>query len=145
MASPKAVDRADRSCRLIPPYYLPCSAWHGKAVTSAHHEDVGLSPDGHASAPPSGAAASSQPAGASVHAFFSGLRCSSRPAQRSFKPMAKVPRHHHHCLVSLPSLLYGNRVHAYDASQCPYSPTALASHVSVSGNLVRYAWPRPPR
>jgi hypothetical protein len=30
-------------------------------VTSAHHEEVGVSADGHASAPPSGAAAGGRP------------------------------------------------------------------------------------
>jgi hypothetical protein len=32
----------------------PCQAWHSYRVTSAHHEEVGVSADGHASAPPPG-------------------------------------------------------------------------------------------
>jgi hypothetical protein len=39
-------------------------------VTIAHHEEVGVSPDGPASAPPSGAAAHAPPAGASRPYWF---------------------------------------------------------------------------
>jgi hypothetical protein len=43
---------------------LPCQAWHGYGVTSAHRVEVEVGADGHASAPPSGAAAAAPPAGA---------------------------------------------------------------------------------
>jgi hypothetical protein len=36
---------------------LPCQAWHGNMVTNAHRVEVEVGADGHASAPPSGAAA----------------------------------------------------------------------------------------
>jgi hypothetical protein len=47
-----------------PPSPQPCTGWHGYRVTGAHHEDVGMSADGHAKAPPSRAAAAAPPAGA---------------------------------------------------------------------------------
>jgi hypothetical protein len=43
---------------------LPCQARHGYMVTSAHRVEVEVGADGHASAPPSGAAAAAPPAGA---------------------------------------------------------------------------------
>jgi hypothetical protein len=43
---------------------LPCQAWHGYMVTSAHRVEVEVCADGHASAPPSGAAAAAPPSGA---------------------------------------------------------------------------------
>jgi hypothetical protein len=43
---------------------LPCQAWHGYMVTSAHRVEVEVGTDGPASAPLSGAAAASPPAGA---------------------------------------------------------------------------------
>jgi hypothetical protein len=43
---------------------LPCQAWHGYGITSAHRVEVEVDADGHASAPPSGAAAAAPPAGA---------------------------------------------------------------------------------
>jgi hypothetical protein len=45
---------------------LPCQAWHGYMVTSAHRVEVEVGADGLANAPPSGAAAAAPPAGASV-------------------------------------------------------------------------------
>jgi hypothetical protein len=45
---------------------LPCQAWHGYMVTSAHRLEVEVSADGHASAPLSGAAAAAPPAGAVI-------------------------------------------------------------------------------
>jgi hypothetical protein len=52
-----------------PPDFTPPSlqqriAWHGYRTTIAHHEEVGVSADWHASASPSGAAAVSPPADA---------------------------------------------------------------------------------
>jgi hypothetical protein len=52
-----------------PPDFIPlcpqsCHAWHGYRVTIAYHEEVGVSADGLASAPPSGAAGAVPPAGA---------------------------------------------------------------------------------
>jgi hypothetical protein len=41
---------------------LPCQAWHGYGVTSAHRVEVEVGADGHANAPPSGAAAAAPPA-----------------------------------------------------------------------------------
>jgi hypothetical protein len=43
---------------------LPCQAWHGYMVTSAYRVEVEVCADGPASAPPSGAAAATPPAGA---------------------------------------------------------------------------------
>ena len=43
---------------------LPCQAWHGYGVTSAHRVEVEVGADGPASAPLSGAAAAAPPAGA---------------------------------------------------------------------------------
>jgi hypothetical protein len=43
---------------------LPCQAWHGCRVPSAHRVEVEVDADGHASAPSSGAAAAAPPAGA---------------------------------------------------------------------------------
>jgi hypothetical protein len=34
-----------------PPSPQPSQAWHGYRATNAHHEDVGVSADGHPSAP----------------------------------------------------------------------------------------------
>ena len=45
---------------------LPCQAWHGYGVTSAHRVEVEVGPDGPASVPPSGAAAAAPPAGAKL-------------------------------------------------------------------------------
>jgi hypothetical protein len=45
---------------------LPCQAWHGYGVTSAHRVEVEIDADGPASAPPSGAAAATPPAGADI-------------------------------------------------------------------------------
>jgi hypothetical protein len=45
------VDHTDRSRRLTPPSPLPFQAKHGNRVTNAHHEEVGVSANGHASAP----------------------------------------------------------------------------------------------
>jgi hypothetical protein len=50
---------------------LPCQAWHGYGVTSAHRVEVDVGTDGHASAPPSGAAAAAPPAGASFEVRIS--------------------------------------------------------------------------
>jgi hypothetical protein len=47
-----------------PPSSQPCQAWHGYRVTNAHHVEVGVSADGHASAPFSEATAAAPPAGA---------------------------------------------------------------------------------
>jgi hypothetical protein len=43
---------------------LPCEAWHGYMITSAHRVEVEVGADGPAKAPPSGAAAAAPPAGA---------------------------------------------------------------------------------
>jgi hypothetical protein len=43
---------------------LPCQVWHGYMVTNAHRVEVEVGADGHASAPPSGAAAAAPLAGA---------------------------------------------------------------------------------
>jgi hypothetical protein len=43
---------------------LPCQAWYGYGVTGAYRVEVDVGADGHASAPPSGAAAAAPPAGA---------------------------------------------------------------------------------
>jgi hypothetical protein len=43
---------------------LPCQAWHGYGVTSAHRVEVEVGAEKPASAPPSGAAAAAPPAGA---------------------------------------------------------------------------------
>jgi hypothetical protein len=60
---PTAADPADCRCRSsFSP--LPCQAWNGYGVTSAHRVEVGVGADGPASAPPSGTAAAAPPAGA---------------------------------------------------------------------------------
>jgi hypothetical protein len=51
---PTIANRADRSYGPSPPSHRPCHAWHGNRVTSAHPDDVGVSADGNASAPPPG-------------------------------------------------------------------------------------------
>jgi hypothetical protein len=43
---------------------LPCQAWHGYMLTSAHRVEVKVGTDELASAPPSGAAAAAPQAGA---------------------------------------------------------------------------------
>jgi hypothetical protein len=43
---------------------LPCQAWHGYMITSAHRVEVEVGADGHASAPSPGAAAAAPPADA---------------------------------------------------------------------------------
>jgi hypothetical protein len=45
---------------------LPCQILHDYGVTRAHRVEVEVGADGHASAPPSGAAAAAPPAGANV-------------------------------------------------------------------------------
>jgi hypothetical protein len=45
---------------------LPCQAWHGYMITSAYRVEVEVGADGHACAPPSGAAAAAPPAGAQI-------------------------------------------------------------------------------
>jgi hypothetical protein len=60
-AFPTAADPTDRAIGPLSP--LPCQAWHGYGVSSAHHGEV-RDADGPASAPPSGAAAATPPAGA---------------------------------------------------------------------------------
>jgi hypothetical protein len=59
-----AVDPADRSVVGTSFSPLLCQAWHGYGVTSAHRVEVEVGADGHASAPPSRAAAAAPPAGA---------------------------------------------------------------------------------
>jgi hypothetical protein len=49
-----------------PPSPQLCHIWHACKFTIAHHEEVGVSADGPASAPPSGAAADAPVAGADV-------------------------------------------------------------------------------
>jgi hypothetical protein len=49
---------------------LPCQAWHGYMVTSAHRVEVEAGTDGHASASPSRAAAAAPPAGANTISSF---------------------------------------------------------------------------
>jgi hypothetical protein len=49
---------------------LPCQAWHGYMVTNAHRVHVEVGADGLASAPLSGAAAATPPAGAHVTSLF---------------------------------------------------------------------------
>jgi hypothetical protein len=48
---------------------LPCQAWHGYGVTSAHCVEVEVGADEHASSPPCGAAAAALPAAASSRHF----------------------------------------------------------------------------
>jgi hypothetical protein len=67
---PISYDRADRSCWCV---VLPRQAWHGYMATSAHRVEVQVDADGHASAPLSGAAAASPPAGVQVIAYASGI------------------------------------------------------------------------
>ena len=62
MAFPTAADPTDLAVGPLRP--LPCQAWHGYGVSSAHHGGRGGDADGPASAPPSGAAAAAPPAGA---------------------------------------------------------------------------------
>jgi hypothetical protein len=50
---------------------LPCQARHGYMVTNAHRVEVEVVADGHASAPPSGAAAAAPPEGARLVRYFS--------------------------------------------------------------------------
>jgi hypothetical protein len=45
---------------------LPCQAWHGYGVTSAHRVEGEVGADGPTTAPPSGAAAAPPPAGANT-------------------------------------------------------------------------------
>jgi hypothetical protein len=56
MAFPIIDGHVDRSCRLTPPSPLSCWAWNCIWVTITHYEEVGVSADVPASAPPSGAA-----------------------------------------------------------------------------------------
>jgi hypothetical protein len=49
---------------------LPCQAWHGYGVTSAHRVEVEVGANGLASAPLSGAAAAALPAGAGLTVFW---------------------------------------------------------------------------
>jgi hypothetical protein len=49
---------------------LPCQAWHGYMVTSAHRVEVEVGADGPANAPPSGAAAAAPPAGAVIKLYI---------------------------------------------------------------------------
>jgi hypothetical protein len=46
---------------------LPCQAWHGYMVTTAHRVEVEVGADGPASAPLSGAAGAAPPAGTPLH------------------------------------------------------------------------------
>jgi hypothetical protein len=66
-AFPTTIGPADHSCWLTPPSPLPCHTGHGHGVTSSHHEEVGVSADGNASASLSGVAAVSPPADAHSH------------------------------------------------------------------------------
>jgi hypothetical protein len=54
---------------------LPCHAWHGYGVTSAHRVEVEVGADGPSSAPPSGAAAAAPPAGASSETIHIPVPC----------------------------------------------------------------------
>jgi hypothetical protein len=61
-----------RAARFTPPSSQPCQAWHGyRATNTTHHEEIGVSADGHASAPPFGAAAASPSAGALFKTTYS--------------------------------------------------------------------------
>jgi hypothetical protein len=63
MASPTAVDPADRGVGPLSP--LPCQAWHGYRVSSAHHGEV-RGCRRACERTPSGAAAAAPPAGAPI-------------------------------------------------------------------------------
>jgi hypothetical protein len=54
---------------------LPCQAWHGFKFTNAHRVEGEVGADGHASAPPSGAAAAAPPAGALTYPTSRGSLC----------------------------------------------------------------------
>jgi hypothetical protein len=54
------------SAGLTPPSSQPCRAWHVYRINIPHHKEVGVSVDGYASAPPSGASAAALPAGADL-------------------------------------------------------------------------------
>jgi hypothetical protein len=60
-----------------PPSPQPCHAWRGYMDNNAHHEEVGVSADGHASAPPPGAQLQSSPSNG--HLAYGPIICSPRP------------------------------------------------------------------
>jgi hypothetical protein len=65
---------------------LPCQAWHGYMVTNAHRVEVEAGADGPASAPLSGAAAASSPAGALLAVLYSLLVAVGRPCRCLRRP-----------------------------------------------------------
>jgi hypothetical protein len=56
---------------------LPCQAWHGYMVISAHRVEVEVGADGPASAPLSEAAAAAPPASAGYNPTLEGGACTS--------------------------------------------------------------------
>jgi hypothetical protein len=64
---------------------LPCHAWHGYGVTGTHRVEVEVGADRPASAPSSGAAAASPPAGA-VHSHLDTELTRATPPELSIPP-----------------------------------------------------------
>jgi hypothetical protein len=58
---------------VTPPSPKPYQAWHGYRITMAHHEEVGVSANGPAGAPPSGAAPVAPPAGVNNYKTYCGF------------------------------------------------------------------------
>jgi hypothetical protein len=56
-----------------PPGPQPCQTLHGYRFINAHHDEVAVSADGIASAPPSEAAAAAQPAGGGLRVHLCGV------------------------------------------------------------------------
>jgi hypothetical protein len=75
---------------------LPRQAWHGYGATSAHRVEVEVGADGHANAPPSGAAAAAPPAGAMIPCFLRSIPLATRNVAkyRSRVGISSVNVHH---------------------------------------------------
>jgi hypothetical protein len=108
---------------------LPCQAWHGYMVTSAHIVEVEVGTDGPASAPPSGAAAAAPLVGASMKQVHQNRSleaelacvCPSAPHQLvQYKPR--------HCCQIEPQSEAGNR----GANKKPLVGTSSSSYKQCS-------------
>jgi hypothetical protein len=99
MAFPIAADPADRVVGPLSP--LPCHAWHGYGVSSAHHGEVRGCRRAY-ERPPSGAAAAAPPAGAVYYHTLSERtvhgripRCMTLTCEEESKPtwLSRAYRH----------------------------------------------------
>jgi hypothetical protein len=112
---------------------LPCQAWHGYMVTSDHRVEVGVSADGPASAPHSGAAGGAHAASADDLVFACCCLGETVPCLRSYLQIRRFDRCSASQLCCM-AVIYLVRVRLIKRSRSghahpeyPWSPSRLRS------------------